>query len=281
MNLGYSLSSGSVPILADGQGGAFSAWYRVVGSAVSPGTMHVQRFGADPPSIAVATVPVGSPSIATVGNVTATFASVTTSGQLYLDLTTGPQLPAGMQGVPAATPNIYELSTSATFTGDVDVCIEYDPTQVTSAEDVLRILHYENVAGIPTWVDVTTNVDANANRICGQTTSLSPFAIVEPVTTDAIATAPALRLHQNHPNPFNPSTMIRYEIPARGRVRLNVYDVRGRLVRTLANGEQDAGPHQVVWMGDDVKGRRVASGVYLYRLETPNESLRRRMVLVR
>lgn len=142
-------------------------------------------------------------------------------------------------------------------------------------------MHYEGASGPPTWVDITTTVDVNTHRICGQTASLPPFAIVEDDPTDALTPVAALRLHQNRPNPFNPTTTIAYEIPAHGRAQLRVYDIRGRLVRTLSDGDQDAGPHQVLWMGEDLTGRQVASGVYLYRLETPHQSLSRRMVLVR
>jgi predicted GH43/DUF377 family glycosyl hydrolase len=73
-------------------------------------------------------------------------------------------------------------------------------------------------------------------------------------------------LFQNSPNPFNPATKIAYEVPGRGRVTLRVYDVNGKLVRELVDDEQPAGPHAVTWNGQDSAGRRVVSGVYLYRL---------------
>jgi hypothetical protein len=161
------------------------------------------------------------------------------------------------------------------------LCFDYDPATVGGDESALRLLHYEAASGPPTWVDVTTSVDVAANRICGRTTSLSPFAVVEYDPTDANIPGAVLRLHQNQPNPFNPTTTIAYEVPARGWARLDVFDVRGRLVHTLMNGIESAGPHRVVWAGDDRHGRRVGSGVYFYRLETGKQSLRRRMVLVR
>jgi hypothetical protein len=73
-------------------------------------------------------------------------------------------------------------------------------------------------------------------------------------------------LRQNYPNPFEASTTIRYDLPVRAEVRLAIYDVLGRTVRTLVAREQFAGAHAVVWDGRDDAGREVASGLYVYRL---------------
>jgi len=88
-------------------------------------------------------------------------------------------------------------------------------------------------------------------------------------------------LEQNAPNPFNPSTTIRFAVPANGNVRLTIYDVNGRIVRTLVDGSVLAGSHEVVWDGMDMNGRAVASGVYIYRLTTANNEMTKRMTLVR
>jgi len=64
-------------------------------------------------------------------------------------------------------------------------------------------------------------------------------------------------------------------------VRLKVYNATGRLVRTLVDGSLPAGAYQQVWDGTDSHGRRVASGVYLYRLETPGRKLTRKMLMVK
>ena len=91
-------------------------------------------------------------------------------------------------------------------------------------------------------------------------------------------------LSQNYPNPFNPSTTIAYAVPA-GRedvpVRLRVYDIRGRLVRSLVEEERDAGRYRVHWDGRDDRGTRVASGVYLYRIEADDFVSTRKIVVVR
>jgi hypothetical protein len=86
----------------------------------------------------------------------------------------------------------------------------------------------------------------------------------------------------NHPNPFNPSTTIRFELAENGPVRLTVYDLAGRLVRTLVNGRVlTIGSHQTVWNGLDNSGGQAAAGVYLYRLEAGDRSETRRMALIK
>jgi len=92
---------------------------------------------------------------------------------------------------------------------------------------------------------------------------------------------PLFFLSQNTPNPFNPSTTLRFGLPEAGHVTLAVYDVNGRLVRNLAASRLEAGQHEVVWDGRDSNGREVASGVYMARLTAPQGVLTRRMVLVR
>ena len=68
-----------------------------------------------------------------------------------------------------------------------------------------------------------------------------------------------------YPNPFNPSTVISFELPAGGEVALEIFDITGRKVAALLQGERSAGYHQVTWNGRDSEGRQAASGAYLYR----------------
>ena len=88
-------------------------------------------------------------------------------------------------------------------------------------------------------------------------------------------------LYQNVPNPFNPTTVIRYDVPAGGgHVTLTVYDVAGRLVRTLVDETKSAGVKTVAWNGANNRGARVATGVYFYRLTAPGFEQTRKMVLI-
>ena len=93
---------------------------------------------------------------------------------------------------------------------------------------------------------------------------------------------PGLRLFANSPNPFNPSTMLRFELDAPQRVDLKIYDLAGRLVRTLETGAPfGAGPHQMQWNGRDDAGQSVASGVYLVEIRAGGESASQRITLLK
>ena len=84
-------------------------------------------------------------------------------------------------------------------------------------------------------------------------------------------------LYANHPNPFSGGTTILYALPRPMPVRLAIYDITGRKVRTLVNGIQSAGESRVTWDGRDEHGARVSAGVYIYRLEAAATRLTRRM----
>ncbi|MCC5934155.1 MAG: T9SS type A sorting domain-containing protein [Balneolales bacterium] len=85
-----------------------------------------------------------------------------------------------------------------------------------------------------------------------------------------------LALDQNYPNPFNPTTTIQYALPESGQIRLDVFNVLGQRVATLINGEQTAGFHSLQF-----DGSRLSSGVYLYRLQSGNQVITRKMLLVK
>jgi hypothetical protein len=102
-------------------------------------------------------------------------------------------------------------------------------------------------------------------------------------TTD-VALAPTPRrfeLHQNEPNPFNPSTRIDFVLSERDAVDLSIYDVAGRRIVTLFRGPLDVGPHQVTWDGKAANGVPVAAGTYRYVLRTSTGRQSRSMVLIK
>lgn len=94
-------------------------------------------------------------------------------------------------------------------------------------------------------------------------------------------------LEQNHPNPFNPVTTIDYTIAgqdtggARVRVKLQIFNLRGQLVRTLVNDFQEPGQYSFYWQGQDNEGENLGSGVYLCRLLAGNYVASRKMVLAK
>jgi len=111
----------------------------------------------------------------------------------------------------------------------------------------------------------------------------------EPVSiagVEIVATLPRVyALSQNYPNPFNPMTTIGYAIPGYAgsevRVKIRIFDVRGRLIKTLVDGLEGPGAYHVVWDGRDDRGDRVGSGIYLYKIEAGDYSATRKMTLVR
>jgi len=88
-------------------------------------------------------------------------------------------------------------------------------------------------------------------------------------------------LRSNFPNPFNPSTTISFLLPKDASCTLEVYNIRGQKVKTLINETRFAGNHSVVWTGLDDNGKPVSSGLYFYRLTTPNSSQINKMLLLK
>ena len=113
--------------------------------------------------------------------------------------------------------------------------------------------------------------------------SLDPIAAFDTTgIDDGVAAGSAFRLFRNFPNPFNPSTTIRYELAAPARVTLRVHDVVGRVIRVLeGEGLREPGVHEITWDGRDDDGRTVASGVYFYRIDVGGSSETRRMVMLK
>ena len=93
------------------------------------------------------------------------------------------------------------------------------------------------------------------------------------------------KLFQNYPNPFNPSTTIAFTVPggsgSKQNVALNIYDLRGALVRSLVNGPVEGGRHEVTWNGTNNRGEQVSSGVYFTRFASGGTKSIKKMILLR
>ena len=88
-------------------------------------------------------------------------------------------------------------------------------------------------------------------------------------------------LQQNFPNPFNPETQISYQVPRRSRVLLKIFNAAGQEMRTLVDEEQPEGKYKVQWDGRDNNGRRVVTGVYLYKLNVQGVTQTKKMLLLK
>jgi len=140
--------------------------------------------------------------------------------------------------------------------------------------------------GWQTWttVNAVLALEAGARTLRFQPTAgefnVNWFELAYDGTVDVPAAARGAALHPAYPNPFNPSTTLVYELASAQRVTLAVYDVAGRLVRTLAEGEaRGAGRHETVWNGRDDAGLAAPSGVYFARLDAAGMRQVRRVVL--
>jgi len=178
--------------------------------------------------------------------------------------------------------------------GVVNVTIGYDPGQLAGADATGRPLLYapnplqpgSSVSHFDISATPNLLMEPAINADLGQDVdlTLAVFRDLGWISTSATAVdgppAPAL-LAQNFPNPFNPSTTIAFALAQDGPARLAVYDLSGRLVRTLVDGPLARGAHTATWDGRDDAGRGVASGIYVYRLRAGGRDEARRMALLK
>tara|TARA_A100001037_G_scaffold304763_1_gene342644 strand:- start:1138 stop:4539 length:3402 start_codon:yes stop_codon:yes gene_type:complete len=102
------------------------------------------------------------------------------------------------------------------------------------------------------------------------------------LSLDNSATVPnEFALYPNFPNPFNPATMITYDLPKDIDVRIEIYDIMGRNINTLVNQNMSAGRHFIPWNATDILGNQVSGGIYLYRLQAGENVLTRKMILMK
>jgi len=91
----------------------------------------------------------------------------------------------------------------------------------------------------------------------------------------------AFNLYNNYPNPFNPVTTLRYDLPEDALVNITIYDIMGRIVRTLINSQQNAGFKSIQWNATNDAGSPLSAGLYLYKIQADNFVQTRKMVLLK
>jgi hypothetical protein len=151
--------------------------------------------------------------------------------------------------------------------------INADPLFLAAGTDSMRL---HSTSPCRDTGDPTSPLDPDGSRADMGARPFDPTLTVENPQVPA-----RFLVLQNAPNPFNPTTTIRFTLPEAGQVRVAVYDVRGALTRTLVDQAFLSGAHSVVWDGKDWLGRNVASGVYVYRLTTTQGVVTKRMTLLR
>ncbi len=147
-------------------------------------------------------------------------------------------------------------------------------------EKINRELIAAQPAGQYTWVD--KNV-ISGERYFYKVEDISKSGLATqhgPVSAD-VPVPKQFELSQNYPNPFNPSTHIRYQMPAAGKVLLQIYNTNGQLIRTLVDGQVQPGFHQVLWDGRSDAGVPVVTGVYYYRIIANGMSVTKKMAMLK
>ena len=127
--------------------------------------------------------------------------------------------------------------------------------------------------------DVTAR-DDNTNEVTVSATGYGMFSIALG-TIDDIALPNRYTLYQNYPNPFNPVTVLQYDLPELSNVKLTIYDLAGRQVRSLLHETQAPGLKTIIWDARDGMGNKMGAGVYIYQLKTDNFIASKKMILVK
>ncbi len=117
-------------------------------------------------------------------------------------------------------------------------------------------------------------------RLSGYSTQ-GKITVYPPISIEVSALPEETTMEKAYPNPFNPNTYISYQLKNSTRVRITVFDMLGRFVKTLFNGEQAAGSYQVYWNGTDEEGLTVGTGSYIICMETEDVSLRQRVLFIK
>lgn len=175
-----------------------------------------------------------------------------------------------MQGI-ISTPVEFELSQNGNpLSDDYAYQIEAGETQFFTISYVAG----NTVSTIHTNLVITTNDPTHSTVEIP--VNLTPLANADNNAIPIVTT-----LQKNYPNPFNPETTIRYSLSEAGPIKLDVYNIKGQLVRKLVNEPKAAGNYTVVWNGKDEQGMNVSSGIYFYRMQTKNYSSTQKMMLMK
>jgi hypothetical protein len=174
------------------------------------------------------------------------------------------------------------------FQPDSGVTIEEPVWQQTLGHSIVSVNHANNTLA---WIYVdqpqsglSVNIQTTLESLTldyevngyPETVTLHPGS----ANSDDVVPVYEFSLKQNYPNPFNPATRIAFSLQSNDpKVSLEIYNIKGQLVRSLISGFQHAGNHNILWDGKDNAGASVSSGMYLYRLTSSENSITRRMIL--
>ncbi|MFC1620616.1 LamG-like jellyroll fold domain-containing protein, partial [Candidatus Neomarinimicrobiota bacterium] len=201
-----------------------------------------------------------------------------------LEDTTSPATPTNL----TATPGDQQITLTWTPNSEADflryrIYMSTPPFPISLIDSTIDILDttytINGLANGTTYTSYLSAVDINLNE-SELTTGINatPGAVS---TTSNEAMPSEYALHAAYPNPFNPVSTIRYDLPQGSAVSLVVYDIMGREVARLVDGYMELGNQQVIWDSRDKNGREIPSGIYIARLVTPEYTKSIKMVLLK
>ena len=161
---------------------------------------------------------------------------------------------------------LFNLEKSLTYEFDEYESFIITDTSYMDPDYVLNETQYYRL----TAVDLSGNVSDYSDIV-----EAAVLALDEDLIPDVYA------LHQNYPNPFNPVTNIRYDLPEDAHVMIRIFDIQGRMVKTLVSGQEKAGRKSIIWDATNQIGAQVAAGMYLYLIQAGEFKQTRKMVLLK
>ena len=166
----------------------------------------------------------------------------------------------------------------ARFQGDWIYCEDSGKIELTDQAESLSISF--NIANKTTWVLINIESDEEYD-LSGSGELIIAEVLNEFILQKNSVLPHSYALHQNFPNPFNPVTSLRYDLPEQSFVTLTIYDLIGREITQLVNTTQEAGFRSVQWDATDSFGKPVSAGIYLYKITTGEFVQTKKMVLVK
>ncbi len=177
--------------------------------------------------------------------------------------------------------NVPERDTLSTITV---YSIDLDEGTLTVPENSYGINYYISSAGMVLLNDGRIFISGGSSDRTNFNPVNNTILITPPegvTSIDDLHIAQITKLQNNYPNPFNPQTNISFTLEKPQHITLEIYNMRGQRITTLANKKYPAGNHEVVWNGKDYNRQRVSSGVYYYQMITPSHREVKRMVLLK
>jgi predicted outer membrane repeat protein len=192
--------------------------------------------------------------------------------------------PGSLDNASANFPIVFTWSKSAAQKAPKDIFFEDQFWDDNTNTGLFRVNMKNGVGVAGTGVQIVNLPGGDLVQVTINLTNVEGFKIVYDLTS-GVDTEPVVAggytLASNVPNPFSKVTEISYFAPRSGSMKLEVYSVDGQLVKTLVNGNVEAGAHTAVWNANDDKGKAVASGTYVYRLTAGQTVLSQTMVLAK